>query len=218
MSNHHRTSSYHDLLRSLQPVFEHLRSGGAVILRDSDDREAEGDLAFAARHATPALVNECLHVARGLLCVALAEPDADRIGVTRLPTNGRDPFATPFGTPINFADGSSGISAAARARTLRAASDPACGADRFVIPGHVHTLLAHPGRLNARTGHTEAIVDLLRLAGIEGPGALCEILNERGEIAGQEELTALSASRGFPIVHIDSLLALMTASEAVPPQ
>lgn len=206
-----RRSSGGDLLPSLEPALEQLRRGGAVILRDSDDREGEGDLAFAARYATPELVNRCLHVARGLLCVSLAPHDAERIGVTRLRTNGRDPFSTPFGIPINLADGCSGVSASARSRTLQAASDPAVGADRFVIPGHVHTLLAHPGGLRARAGHTEAILDLLELAGIGGPGVLCEILDERGEIARQEELTALSRASSYPIVHIDALLAILGA-------
>jgi 3,4-dihydroxy 2-butanone 4-phosphate synthase/GTP cyclohydrolase II len=183
-----------------------LQRGGAVIIVDSPDREGEGDLAFAACFATPELVNLSLRIARGLLCVALRPSDTVRLGVSRLPSNNLDKFGTPFGFPISIADESSGISATARARTMRAASDPAVTRDAFCVPGHVATLIARAGGLAERQGHTEAVLDLLGRAGIDGPGVLCEVLDEAGEIAGVESLRQLGEKLGIPLVYIDTLL------------
>lgn len=200
-----------DIRQCLEPALHQLRNGGMVILRDADDREGEGDLAFAARYATPELVNHCLTIGRGLLCLALTPEDASRLGVTRLPSNGRDRLGTPFGSPISLADGGSGVSVAARASTLRSAGDPTFGAKRFVIPGHVATLLADPGGVLRRPGHTEAVVEILRLAGIGGPGVLCEILDDRGEVARRAELESTGRDHGFPLVDIDDLVTLATS-------
>jgi 3,4-dihydroxy-2-butanone 4-phosphate synthase len=186
---------------SLEKGIERLSQGRPIILSD-DERETEGDIAFAACHCTPQLVNLCLNYGRGLLCVALWPEDAARIGVQRLSSNNRDHFGTPFGMPIGLIDGSSGISAIARADTIRAVADKSCDASRFAFPGHVHTLLGHPAGLAGRVGHTEGILDLLRHTGIAGPGVLCEILNGDGEIANSDELQQLCRDRDMPIVRL----------------
>jgi 3,4-dihydroxy-2-butanone 4-phosphate synthase len=193
-------------MNSVERALESLCQGRAIILLDAKDREAEGDLAFAARFSTPQLVNTCLGMARGLLCVSLWPEDAQRLGITRLVSNGHDPFGTPFGLPIDLRDGSSGISAASRSATLKAASDPSLTPGDFVIPGHVHTLIGHPQGLRGRLGHTEAILDLVRSAGVHGPGVLCEILNPEGEIASERELEELSRRLDIPLVHIDDVI------------
>jgi 3,4-dihydroxy-2-butanone 4-phosphate synthase len=193
---------------SLEKRIERLSQGYPIILSD-DERETEGDIAFAARFCTPQLVNLCLNYGRGLLCVALWPEDAARIGVQRLPSNSRDHFGTPFGMPIGLIDGSSGISAAARSNTIRATADNTCDASRFAFPGHVHTLLGHPDGLAGRLGHTEGILDLLRHAGIAGPGVLCEILNGDGEIANADELQQLCRDRDMPIVRVAEIRALV---------
>ncbi|MGB7158940.1 MAG: 3,4-dihydroxy-2-butanone-4-phosphate synthase [Tepidisphaeraceae bacterium] len=181
-----------------------LREGRAIILFDAE-RENEGDLAFPARACTADLVNLCLREARGLLCVALPSADATRIGVERLPSNGRDPFGTPFGFPVSLRGHGSGIAASARAATIRATADVRRDAAAFVVPGHVSTLLGHPEGFAARAGHTEAILALLKSARIEGPGVLCEILGQSGDVASLEDLRGLARRLGAPLVSLSEL-------------
>ena len=176
---------------------------------DDQDREGEGDLAFAASYCTKVLVNDCLEIARGMICVAVTRKDAERIGITRLPSNNKDLFDTPFGTPVDLDDGVSGISVGARCATIRAISDPAYDSNCFVSPGHVNTLIGHKHGLSGRQGHTEAILDLLSIARIASPGVLCEILNGDGDIATEDELNLLSTDRGLPILHIESITEYM---------
>src|SRR5438270_306975 len=192
--------------KQLEEGCAELRRGHPIILMDSSDREGEGDLAFAAQFATPDMVNLCLTHARGLLCLALRPGDASRLGVTRLPSNDRDPFGTPFGMPINLADGTSGVAASSRAATIRAASDPAMTAERFSMPGHVHTLIGHEQGLGGRTGHTEAILDLLAAARLSGPGVLCEMLDQQGEIASPTMIQTFALERSIPVVYIDAMV------------
>lgn len=184
-----------------------LRHGRPVILVDSSDREGEGDIAFAGKYCTPELVNMCLTMARGILCISLRPTDAARIGVRHLPTNGKDRFGTSFGTPIDSKDTGSGVSAYDRCTTIVAASDASKGPDDFVRPGHVQTLIADSMGLNARQGHTEAVLALLEAAGIDGPGVLCEILNEKGEMADLKELTQMVRREGFPLIEVSALVA-----------
>jgi len=187
---------------------EQLSLGQPVILTDAQ-RENEGDIAFAACYCTPQLVSLCLNHGRGLLCLALWPEDAFRLGIQRLPSNNRDLYGTPFGVPIGLADGSSGISAAARSATIRAAANKDYDASQFAFPGHVHTLLAHPAGLAGRFGHTEGVLELLRHAGLSGPGVLCEVLNSDGEVANADELKQLSSERNMPIVRLEEVLALI---------
>lgn len=201
--------------QSLASAMEALRRGGPVLLRDDDDREGEADMAFAAAHCTPSLINFTLSNARGLLCVAIEEERAARLGIQRLRANGLDPHGTPFGFPVTISDGTSGVSASSRAATiLRIASDDATPRD-FCQPGHVATLIARPGGVLERAGHTEAIIDLLRCAGIAGPGVLCEVLSPSGEIAKGPEIEHMADQQGFPILTIRTLIEyLATEREA----
>lgn len=187
-----------------------LRAGGAAIICDDENREGEGDLAFAAIHATHDLVNLALTIARGLLCVSMWPEDAVRIGLKRLPSNQRDIFSTPFGSPVGIADGSSGISVEDRTATIRKIADTESRPEDFVYPGHVSTLIAQPGGVLQRDGHTEAVLDLLRLAGVPGPGVLCEILTPEGSIAKRPFLDELSRRRGLPIVEIRQLVEVLS--------
>lgn len=193
-------------MNEIHSVVARLRQGGPIILLDSSDREGEGDLAFAASACTPSLVNLCLTRACGLLCVAMWPETAERLGISRLATNGRDPFGTPFSTPISLADHNSGVSASSRSATIRATSDPAIEPSAFSYPGHVPTLIAHSAGLRGRPGHTEAILEALRIAHIDGPGAVCEILNAEGEVATEGELRELSSQLGAPVLRISTLI------------
>ena len=198
----------------LEQALSALRAGRPIVICDDEDREGEGDLAFAASAATPALVNTALSIARGLLCVSLRPTDAERLGVEALASNRKDRFRTPFGMPLGLADGGSGISAEARAATLRRIADPRSHADDFAYPGHVATLLARAGGVLERNGHTEAILDLLELAGVRGPGALCEILMPDGRIAKRPFLERLCQEREFPLVEIKSVERVLRIGRA----
>lgn len=187
--------------RRLEKACSHLRQGRAVILSDAE-REGEADIAFAGSCATAELVNFCLARGKGLLCLSLSPDDAERLGVEPLPSNSRDPFQTRFGVPIDVNNGTSGVSAGARAETIRAASDQASDASMFIHPGHVHTLIAHPLGSLGRPGHTEAVLDLLACAGMSGPGVLCEILNRSGEIASIPTIRRLARAYAMPVVDV----------------
>lgn len=193
-------------LSSLEEAIRQVQVGKPVILLDADHREGEGDFAIAAQFCTPEFINFILVKGRGLVCLSLPPAVAARIGVRPMVIDGESSSNTPFGVPIDLDDGSSGIAASARCATIRATCDESKSARHFKRPGHVTTLLANPHGLRGRIGHTEAVLDLLLLAGIAGPGVLCEILNADGEIATRDELFAIGKKHAIPVLHIDTLL------------
>ena len=194
------------MLSSLEEAIRQVQVGKPVILLDADHREGEGDFAIAAQFCTPEFINFILVKGRGLVCLSLPPAVAARIGVRPMVIDGESSSNTPFGVPIDLDDGSSGIAASARCATIRATCDESKSARHFKRPGHVTTLLANPHGLRGRIGHTEAVLDLLLLAGIAGPGVLCEILNADGEIATRDELFAIGKEHAIPVLHIDTLL------------
>lgn len=199
------------MLSTLKEAILQIQSGKPVILLDADDREGEGDFAMAAQFCTPGLINFFLSKGRGLLCLSLPPAVAVRIGVKSLAMGGKTSTpTTPFGVPIDLDDGTSGIAVSARCATIRATCDESKSAGDFKRPGHVATLLANPHGLQGRIGHTEAVLDLLCLAGITGPGVLCEILGADGEIATRNELFEIGKEHKIPILHIDTLLKHLT--------
>jgi len=191
--------------KRLNDSIESLRRGQLIIIYDADDRESEGDFAFAASHATPNLVNFCIKKAGGLLCVSITQEKAAQIGIKRQESNGKDMYGTPFANPINSVSTSSGISAQDRCKTLLDVSKSDADETMFYYPGHVHTLIAHPMGLAGRDGHTEAVLDILSLSGIEGPGVLCEILNEDGTTAKLSDLVRLSEEYSIPLIRVDEI-------------
>ena len=194
---------------SLHGGLDTLRAGRPIILYDGT-REIEGDIAFAAAFTTKEQVNLCLKHARGLLCVALPPDDALRIGVQRLHSEDSHTGATPFGMPIDLAGLDHATSASSRAATIRATADRSNLRKQFVIPGHLTTLVGHPLGLRGRFGHTECILDLLMLAGIAGPGVLCEVLGEDGEMAGLDELRDLANRIQLPLIDVSEVRELTT--------
>ena len=189
----------------LDRAIDDVRAGKPVIICDAPDREGEGDFALAAWACTPEMIGLLLRRGSGVLCLALPPQDADRIGICALAHNSTDRFATRFAMPISLNDGGSGVSFAARSATIRTAADRTNGAGRFTWPGHVSTLIAHPQGLRGRGGHTEAVIDLLRLASIDGPGVLCEILDEHGRVGEREYLCALAGELGLSLVDIEDV-------------
>lgn len=184
-------------------------AGRPVVVVDDADRENEGDLVFAATAATPALVAFTVRHTSGFVCVALPGESCDRLRLGPMHAGGGDRFGTAYRVAVDLRGTGTGISASARAATIAALGDPASRATDFARPGHVVPLRARSGGVLARRGHTEAAVDLSRLAGLPAAGALCEIVSvERpGEMARGAELERFAAEHRLVLVSIADLVA-----------
>jgi 3,4-dihydroxy 2-butanone 4-phosphate synthase/GTP cyclohydrolase II len=197
-----------DVLTGDASVVEALRRiqrGEMVLVSDGPDREDEADLTMAAQWVTPEAIAFMLRHGRGLVCMPCDGERLDRLGIGPMVTDaGCD---TAFTVSIDHASVGSGISAADRAATIRAVLDPWAGAADFVRPGHVFPLRAREGGVMVRTGHTEAAVDLARLAGLAPCAAICEVLNDDGTIARGRELDRLAADHDLARVTIEDLVA-----------
>ena len=178
------------------------------ILVDDEGRENEGDLVIPAQMATPDAVNFMARHGRGLICLALTKDRSDQLGLEPMARTNRSRNETAFTVSIEAKEGiSTGISAADRARTIAVAIDSANGADQLVSPGHVFPLVAKPGGVLVRAGHTEAAVDVSRLAGLNSSGVICEIMREDGTMARLEDLMDFARAHGLKIGTIRDLIA-----------
>lgn len=195
-------------LATVEEAIAALRAGRMIIVVDDEDRENEGDLVLAGEKATPQAVNFMLREARGLLCVPLPREWAKRLGLKAMVEPPEDSHETAFTVSVDARKGvSTGISAADRARTILVLADPATGPDDLTRPGHVFPLVAREGGVLRRAGHTEAAVDLCRLAGLQPVGVICEIMNEDGTMARLPDLERFAARYGLPILTIADLIA-----------
>lgn len=186
-----------------------LQQGKLVIVVDAKERENEGDFVCSAELATPEAVDFMLRIGRGMLCAPLEQDVADHLRLPLVVDGERNtaPHGTQFLMQIDHRDAGTGVAPEARALTLQQLADPRSTANDFVRPGHVNPLLAKPGGVLRRAGHTEATVDLLKLAGLRPVGALIEILSQSGRgMANFVELEALSAEHDIPIVAIEELI------------
>jgi 3,4-dihydroxy 2-butanone 4-phosphate synthase / GTP cyclohydrolase II len=178
------------------------------ILVDDEDRENEGDLVIPAQMATPAAINFMATHGKGLICLALAKERVDQLGLQLMSPRNGTRHETAFTTSIEARDGvSTGISAGDRARTVAVAIDAANGPEHIVTPGHVFPLIARPGGVLVRAGHTEAAVDVSRLAGLNPSGVICEIMKEDGTMARLGDLIAFAQLHGLKIGTIRDLIA-----------
>ena len=194
---------YHAIDEALQA----LREGRIVIVVDAQERENEGDFICAAEKITPDMVAFMLRKGGGMLCAPLAREIAEELHLAPLVERNTSPHQTPLLMPVDHIDAGTGISTENRARTIRALADPHSRSEDFVRPGHVHPLLARDAGVLRRAGHTEATVDLIRMAGLRPAGALIEILSATGHgMAGPEELQALSEEFNLPIIHIEDII------------
>src|SRR6186997_600782 len=184
---------------SIDEALEELRAGRMIVLVDDEHRENEGDLVMAAEAITPQAVNFIIRHACGRLCVPMSKAVADQLGLELLPGLQLDPSATPFTRNFDARIGvTTGISAHDRCRTIRVCADAASGPNDLVRDkGHLDGLIARPGGVLVRAGHTEGTVDLCRLAGFREVGVLCEILNEDGTMARLPDLRAFGAKHGL---------------------
>ncbi|MEV0070793.1 3,4-dihydroxy-2-butanone-4-phosphate synthase, partial [Amycolatopsis sp. NPDC050768] len=173
-----------------------IAAGKAVVVVDDEDRENEGDLIFAAEKATPELLAFMVRYTSGYVCVALTEAEADRLDLPPMYHTNQDVRGTAYSVTVDAAEGiTTGISAADRAHTMRLLADPAASAKDFRRPGHVVPLRAKEGGVLRRPGHTEAAVDLARMAGLNPAGVLCEIVSQKdeGDMARRDELEVFAA-------------------------
>lgn len=192
-------------VKKIQAAIEQLKQGGLVIVMDDLDREAEGDLVGLASKATPAKVNFMTKHARGLMCVPMAPAVADRLELRQMTVENTDPFGTAFTISVDHHSTTTGISAFDRCRTISHLADPASRNADFYKPGHIFPLVAKAGGVLERNGHTEAAVDLAKLAGVEPVAYICEILKDNGEMARSPELHEMAAEYGLPIITIKDL-------------
>ena len=171
-------------LSSIEDIIEDARNGRMFILVDDEERENEGDLVIPAQMATPDVINFMAKYGRGLICLALTRQRCEDLGLRLMSQRNRSQHQTAFTVSIEAVEGvTTGISAPDRARTISVAIDPQRGADDIHTPGHVFPLMAREGGTLVRAGHTEASVDIARLAGLSPSGVICEIMNEDGSMA-----------------------------------
>ncbi|WP_083656369.1 3,4-dihydroxy-2-butanone-4-phosphate synthase [Mongoliimonas terrestris] len=201
-------------LSSAEEIIAEARAGRMVILVDDDDRENEGDLIIPADCATPEVIAFMARNACGLICLSLTRARIDALGVPMMRHGPTHRFETAFTMSIEAREGvTTGISAADRAHTVAVAIDPAYGPADIVVPGHVFPLAARDGGVLERPGHTEAAVDLARLAGRAPAGVICEIMNEDGTMARLPELMAFAWHHRLKIGTIADLIAYRRRTE-----
>ncbi len=191
----------------INEIVQELRHGRMVVLMDDEDRENEGDLVIAAEHVTPEAINFMAKHGRGLVCMAITVEHARQLQLAPMVAVNRSPHGTNFTVSIEAAEGvTTGISAQDRARTIRVASAPNAKASDIVQPGHIFPLIAQPGGVLARAGHTEACCDLPRLAGLSPAGVLCEILNDDGTMARLPQIEEFARQHDLKIGTIADLI------------
>ncbi len=210
------TSEFHEYLSPPEEIIEEARQGKMFILVDDEDRENEGDLVIPAQCATPEAVNFMAKYGRGLICLAMDHNHIERLRLPLMAQQNGTRHQTAFTVSIEAREGvTTGISAADRARTIQAAIDPKAGPDDIVTPGHVFPLLARDGGVLVRAGHTEASVDIARMAGMTAAGVICEIMNDDGTMARLPDLVKFAQFHGLKVGTIADLIAYRRRTETI---
>jgi 3,4-dihydroxy 2-butanone 4-phosphate synthase/GTP cyclohydrolase II len=193
---------------TIEEALEDIAAGKMVVVVDDEDRENEGDLVMAAQFVTPDAINFMTRQAGGWICLAMTPERCDELGLELMTLKNESAHQTPFTVTIEAREGvTTGISVQDQAHTMQVAVDPTKGRNDIVQPGHVHPLKAKPGGVLERTGHTEASVDLARLAGLNPAGVICEIQNEDGSMARGEDLAVYCFKHGLKMITIADLIA-----------
>ena len=202
------SSEFTAAISSIEEIIEDARNGRMFILVDAEDRENEGDLIIPATFATPEAVNFMAKHGRGLICLAMTQERAHTLALDMMTRNNRESMGTAFTVSIEAKEGvTTGISAHDRARTIAVAIDPTKDHDDIVTPGHIFPLIAKEGGTLVRAGHTEAAVDISRMAGLFPAGVICEIMNDDGTMARLPELIAFAQLHNLKIGTIADLIA-----------
>ncbi|MCF3974448.1 3,4-dihydroxy-2-butanone-4-phosphate synthase [Paracoccus salsus] len=200
-------SDLSNAISTIEEIIEDARNGRMFILVDHEDRENEGDLVIPAQMATPDAVNFMATHGRGLICLSLPGDRIDALGLTLMSPKNSSRHETAFTMSIEAREGvTTGISAHDRARTISVAIDPSKGGADIATPGHIFPLRAREGGVLVRAGHTEAAVDIARLAGLNPAGVICEIMNEDGSMARLPDLVAFAQKHGLKIGTISDLI------------
>lgn len=200
-------------LSSIDAAIEAIGRGEIVVVMDAEDRENEGDFICAAEKVTPALVNFMITNGRGQLCMPILPEVCQRLALPPMVDENTAPLGTNFTVPVDHRACRTGITAQERARTILSIIDTASKPGDFVRPGHLFPLVAKEGGVLRRAGHTEAAVDLARLAGLRPAGVLCEILDPNGDRAPREQLYAVAAQHDLEIITIEELIRYRRRSE-----
>ncbi|MFM2151071.1 MAG: 3,4-dihydroxy-2-butanone-4-phosphate synthase [Pseudomonadota bacterium] len=207
-------TSFAEFLSPAQELIEEARRGRMFILVDDEDRENEGDLVIPAQFATPDAINFMARHARGLICLTLTRARVEQLGLPLMAQSNGTRHQTAFTVSIEAREGvTTGISAADRARTVAVAINPELGREHIVTPGHVFPLVARDGGVLVRAGHTEAAVDLARLAGLNPSGVICEIMNDDGTMARMPDLVAFAQRHNLKLGTIADLIAYRRRTE-----
>jgi len=192
------------------------KRGEIVVVTDDDDRENEGDLILAAVHATPEKLALIVRHTSGIVCTAIPRETARRLQLQPMVADNDAPLGTAFTVSVDFRHGlTTGISAEERTNTVRGLANPNAGADDFVRPGHVFPLIARDGGVLMRSGHTEAAVDLCRLAGLEPVGVLSELVNDNGTVMRGGDVARFAVEHGLRLVSVADLIAYRQRSETL---
>ncbi|MGQ9558011.1 MAG: bifunctional 3,4-dihydroxy-2-butanone-4-phosphate synthase/GTP cyclohydrolase II [Desulfurispora sp.] len=191
---------------TIEEILEDIRQGKMVVMVDDEDRENEGDLIVAAEKATPEVINFMATYGRGLICMPMEGRRLDELDLPAMVTQNTDPHGTAFTVSVDYVQTSTGISAHERAMTVRAMIDPATRPEDLRRPGHIFPLRAKEGGVLRRAGHTEAAVDLCRLAGMYPAGVICEILKDDGTMARVPELMEFCQRHNLKLGTIASLI------------
>ncbi|HKU99694.1 MAG TPA: 3,4-dihydroxy-2-butanone-4-phosphate synthase [Vineibacter sp.] len=199
--------TFQEMKAPAEALIEEARRGRMFVLVDDEDRENEGDLVIPAQMATAEAINFMARYGRGLICLAMTKERCEQLGLPLMARDNASRHSTAFTVSIEAREGvTTGISAADRARTVAVAIDPSCGPQDIVSPGHVFPLVAREGGVLERTGHTEAAVDLARLAGLQPAGVICEIMNDDGTMARRDDLIRFAQLHGLKIGTIADLI------------
>src|SRR5919202_1401363 len=206
--------TFSEFISPTEELIEEARRGRMFILVDDEDRENEGDLVIPAQFATPDAINFMAKHARGLICLAMTRHRVEQLGLPLMAAANGTRHATAFTVSIEAKDGvTTGISAADRAHTIAVAVNPEMGREQIVTPGHVFPLMARDGGTLVRAGHTEAAVDIARLAGLNPSGVICEIMNDDGTMARMPDLVAFAQHHGLKLGTIADLIAYRRRTE-----
>ena len=203
-------------LNTIEEAIEDFREGKFVIVVDDEDRENEGDLICAAEKITPEMVNFMLKYARGVLCAPITISRSRELDLPHQVQDNTSVLGTPFTVTVDKLEGcTTGVSAADRAATIQALADPTSTPQTFGRPGHINPLYAQDNGVLRRSGHTEAAVDLCKLAGLYPAGALMEIMNDDGSMARMPELQAFAEKYQMKIITIKDLIAYRLRKESL---
>lgn len=198
---------------TIEEALEDIREGRMILVVDDEDRENEGDLLMAAEKVTPESVNFMATYGRGMICVPMTEENARRLELDLMVERNTESMKTAFTVTVDHKSSTTGISAFERANTIKELANPASVSSDFTRPGHIFPLIARDGGVLKRSGHTEAAVDLARMAGLHPAGVICEVMNDDGTMARVPQLFEFAKMHGLKIITIEELIKYRRKNE-----